>query len=284
MLDKQRRRLGRRTGLIADMFGDPLQLQRARPVAGRRAGKGLERVEDANRITGGPALQTDRDYTRMLDGLLKGRRRGDPVYIFAYGSLLWKPAFAAVDEQRGLLHGWHRSFCFWVDMYRGTPARPGLMLSLDRGGCCKGMLLKVSTRTLKRDLMDLLRREVVLKPSSNVPRWVSVHTATGVAQAIAFVADRRSPRYAGRLPARDVAQVLAVSQGPRGSMAEYLRNTVDALACRGIHDRNLARLQALLDSSRRQENRVVAHERLLAAPSSGCRVVTARFSSQGTSS
>src|SRR5215470_15544351 len=76
------------------------------------------------------------------------RESAGPVWIFAYGSLMWEPDFPHVETQPALLHGWHRSFCLYSYDYRGTRAQPGLTLGLDRGGACRGIAFRLRPETL----------------------------------------------------------------------------------------------------------------------------------------
>ncbi|TGV11311.1 hypothetical protein EN816_23875 [Mesorhizobium sp. M8A.F.Ca.ET.173.01.1.1] len=82
---------------------------------------------------------TREEYAATLDTLLSQGQ--DDVWVFAYGSLIWKPAFDFAEKRKGLLRGWHRDFCLgWDNSFRGSDANPALMLALDRGGSCNGML------------------------------------------------------------------------------------------------------------------------------------------------
>src|SRR5215217_9153389 len=85
----------------------------------------------------GVAYMTDADYAEVVDDALAKAPAG-PLWLFAYGSLLWKPACEVVEDHRAVVRGWHRAFCFKVPRFRGTPEHPGLMMALDRGGQCKG--------------------------------------------------------------------------------------------------------------------------------------------------
>ena len=169
------------------------------------------------------------------------------MWVFAYGSLIWKPACDIVEQRVAVARGWHRAFCLgWDRRFRGTKERPGLMLALDRGGTCKGVVQRLPPDAVEANLDKLLRREMLTRPSPFPPRWVSVQTAAGSVRAITFAMDRQSDAYVGGLSAEEIADVLAVAVGHWGSMAEYLHNTVKHLAELGINDRFLWRMQELV--------------------------------------
>lgn len=196
-----------------------------------------------------PNLQyfSDAEYDAIVADMLAGRPADGPLWLFACGSLIWKPEVDHVEERMGRAHGWHRSFCFRITRFRGTPDVPGLMMAMDRGGQCRGVLFRLSDHAPEVTLGKLFRREFIAKPPNNLPRWIEVEPEGGEpVQAIAFVMNRRSPAYLGRLEHEIVADHLAAACGHAGSGAEYLYNTVHHLAARGIYDRNLMRLQALV--------------------------------------
>src|SRR4051794_8356461 len=66
------------------------------------------------------------------------------IWFFGYGSLMWNPGFKFRRRECGLVRGWHRAFCVYSHVWRGTPERPGLVLGLDRGGACKGVAFAVA--------------------------------------------------------------------------------------------------------------------------------------------
>jgi len=190
---------------------------------------------------------TEDDYARVMAELTGGMPEGATMWIFAYGSLIWKPACEFVEMRTGILRAWHRAFCLgWNTRFRGSDETPGLMLALDHGGSCKGVLYRLPPDAISANLRKLLEREMSLKPSAFPPRWVTVESADGPVRAITFCIDRRSPRYITGLTEEQVADVLAKATGHRGSMAEYLHATVRHLEDLGIHDHHLWRLQELV--------------------------------------
>ena len=201
-------------------------------------------VEDAGPSPGAVYL-TDEDYESAVRDVLAQAPPGD-VWVFGYGSLLWKPAFEFVESRMATVRGWHRSFCIRVARFRGTRDLPGLMMALDRGGQCRGMVFRIPADQAEASLTTLFRRELVVKPPGTPPRWLTARTDGGPLQAVGFVVDRRSRFYSGGLALEEVADVVSRAAGHWGSCAEYLHNTVSHLEECGIHDRNLWRLQALV--------------------------------------
>ena len=111
----------------------------------------------------------DEDYDLAIQELLAQERAGD-TWLFAYGSLLWKPACDVAESHRADVHGWHRSFCIRVPRFRGTPEQPGLMMTLEPGGQCQGMIFRLPAHQVHESLDRLFRRELMIKPSGNRPR------------------------------------------------------------------------------------------------------------------
>lgn len=199
------------------------------------------------RVDAGPAegLRSldENDYAAWRDGLLAGRLATGSVWVFAYGSLLWNPCFEAVEERVATVHGWHRRFSLWLTRWRGTRERPGLMLALDRGGSCRGVVYRLAEQDLEATIDRLLRREMSANPPTNVPRWVNARVDGQTLRAVAFVADRGGPAYARGVSEDKTVETVALAGGHIGSCAAYLRNTVLQLEARKIRDASLWRLQ-----------------------------------------
>jgi cation transport protein ChaC len=201
-------------------------------------------VQDAGPEPGAVELG-DADYVRAARRLRE--QAAGKVWVFAYGSLIWNPACAVEETRGGLVLGWHRAFRLKLDRWRGTKEQPGLMLVLDRGGRCKGLLQRLPAATAEAALEQLLRREISEDPPTNRPTWVQVLTAgRQTVRALAFTISRKDPRYAGRLSDATTADMLATAVGHLGSGAEYLYRTVAHLEASGIHDPHLWRLQELV--------------------------------------
>lgn len=165
---------------------------------------------------------------------------GEDVALFAYGSLIWNPAFHFTRREIGTVRGYHRRFCLWTHLGRGTPARPGLVLGLDRGGTCRGVIHWIAAGEAETELDVVWRREMVT--DAYKPSWVTARTAAGPVRALTFVINRRHDRYTGTLSDEAVVTAIATACGPIGPCADYLFHTAAHLEELGITDRPLHRL------------------------------------------
>jgi len=189
---------------------------------------------------------TDEDYAQIVAEMLATRPEG-PFWLFGYGSLIWKPETAFEVAEQAVARGWHRRFCLgWDYRYRGSLETPGIMLALDRGGQCRGMVYRLPEAGLEAELHKLIRREMSMVPSAFPWRFIDVVAVDGPRRALTFAMNRNSGRYIAGLSDEALAEILATAVGFRGSMAEYLFSTTAKLEELGIHDRNLWRLQELV--------------------------------------
>jgi glutathione-specific gamma-glutamylcyclotransferase len=177
---------------------------------------------------------------RSLDEALAGRGPGEPLWVFAYGSLMWNPGLAFVAKRVGTVYGYHRSFRQWSRINRGTPERPGLVLTLERGGSCRGLAFRLTGSTSRAELRTLWRREMSL--GSYLPRWLDCHAGGERIPVLAFIVNRACSGYAGRLPLETMVHSIATARGKYGSSAEYLFQTQAALESHGILDARVKRL------------------------------------------
>jgi len=170
---------------------------------------------------------------------------GEDFWVFGYGSLMWHPGFAHVEVRPGLLHGYHRRFCIYSFRYRGTPKVPGLVLGLDRGGSCRGLVYRVPAAEREEVIDYLTEREMLT--GVYIPSWLKVATAQGPVRAASFVVDPAHEQYVGHLSLEETAEMIVQGHGQRGACREYLANTVAHLEGLGIGAGSLKRLLRLVD-------------------------------------
>ncbi|WP_096700395.1 gamma-glutamylcyclotransferase [Magnetospirillum sp. 15-1] len=170
------------------------------------------------------------------------------LWVFGYGSLMWRPGFDADEVCRARLDGWHRDFCVYSRHWRGTPERPGLVLGLDTGGSCRGLAFRVEAARAA-DVIDYLNeRELV--GYAYVARHLPVGLDDGrVVEAYTFVADTGHHHYAGQLPLEQAAAIIMDAEGQGGLNRDYLINTIRQLESDGFAE---AELHTLLVEVERQ--------------------------------
>ncbi|HEX2151311.1 MAG TPA: gamma-glutamylcyclotransferase [Stellaceae bacterium] len=197
---------------------------------------------DAGRIDPARAYVSVYPVDPMPPAIAALRGGGEPVWIFAYGSLMWNPDFDFAESRPAFLYGYHRSFCLYSRDYRGTPEQPGLVLGLDRGGSCHGIAYLLPPDRVGEMLDRIWAREMTGRVYEMRP--VALRTAAGKVRGHACVVRRESSDYAGRLSAEEAARLLAAAVGGRGTGRDYLANTVRHLEELGIHDALLHRIKA----------------------------------------
>jgi len=166
------------------------------------------------------------------------------LWVFGYGSLMWKPGFAAAEVRPARLRGYRRCFCITSVHHRGTLERPGLVLGLDHGGMCQGLAFRVPHGLETATVAALRAREQVNGVYRE--RLVSIETGDGRhLTAIAYVAERAHPSYAGGLAVRTQARIIRAARGLSGTNLDYLANTLAHMALLGIREPELERVLAL---------------------------------------
>ncbi len=169
-----------------------------------------------------------------------------PLYVFGYGSLVWRPGFDYRRCVPARIYGFHRALRVWSWHHRGTEDRPGLVLGLDAGGSCRGCVFEVATAD-KRAVADYLwQREMVTAVYS--PRLLPAYTDEGPVMTLAFVLDRGHPQYAGTLSPDEAARHIEGAHGLSGPNPEYVRETIRGLQNMGIDDHGLTAVLDQLDA------------------------------------
>ncbi len=163
------------------------------------------------------------------------------VWVFAYGSLMWNPAFHHVERQVARIHGYHRRFCIWSHAGRGSADAPGLLLALEHGGSCRGILYRIAPAAIDHELDILWQREMI--GGVYRARWVTARWGTQAVPAITFTVKRDHHRYAGRVAPVQAAAAIASAEGPLGTSADYLSQTVSHLEALGICESPLRALR-----------------------------------------
>ncbi len=191
-------------------------------------------------------LWTPDERQASLETALRDWREGEDVWVFGYGSLIWRPEFDFLERRKAILRGHHRALCLWSRVNRGTPETPGLAFGLDRGGSCHGMVFRLHGDVVRERFTALWQRE--MSTGSYLPRWIRCATNEGPVSALVFVMNRASPAYIATLPDAEIVSIVRRASGKYGSCTDYVTQTAYALQDAGIHDLRLARLVRLLEA------------------------------------
>ncbi|MDO8288179.1 MAG: gamma-glutamylcyclotransferase [Parvibaculum sp.] len=164
------------------------------------------------------------------------------LWVFGYGSLMWRPGFDYAERRLARLHGYHRSFCVYSHVHRGTPERPGLVFGLDAGGSCRGVAFRVDAAKAETTRAYLQEREQVT--AVYVERMASVVLTDSVqrVEALCFVVDRTHQQYAGALDFDRQVDLIVHGVGKSGRNPEYLQSTIEHLDEMKIADSELTKL------------------------------------------
>ena len=164
----------------------------------------------------------------------------DDLWVFAYGSLMWRPDFPFVERLEARLLGAHRALCVYSFVHRGTPERPGLVLGLDHGGTCRGIAYRVPVKERGGTVAYLRAREQVTSVYRECmrPIWLKGRPERRV-QALCYMIDRGHVQYAGRLSLEQQLHHVRQGHGHSGANRDYVIATVKALEALGFRDRDL---------------------------------------------
>jgi len=172
-----------------------------------------------------------------MSDALSAWREGEDVWIFGYGSLIWRPEFDFMERRIALLRGHHRALCLWSRVNRGTPEQPGLVFGLDRGGSCKGVVYRLAGDQVPTFFPKLWERE--MSTGAYLPRWIECLTDAGPVSALVFIMNRTNASYVRGLPRPALLDAVRRSSGRYGPCIDYVLETEQALKASGIHDRQL---------------------------------------------
>ena len=197
---------------------------------------------------------TEQERLASLETALKDWRPGQDLWIFGYGSLIWRPEFEFVEQRAASLEGYHRSLCLWSRINRGTPETPGLVFGLEQTGVCQGMVFKIAGQNVEQTFDAVWKRE--MGTGAYLPSWLTCATPLGNVKAMAFVIDRNGPAYVKQPPEDDLVEIICRAYGTYGSCFDYVTQTAVSLKAAGICDEHLAALTERLIHRRKQPNQI----------------------------
>ncbi|NRA21124.1 MAG: gamma-glutamylcyclotransferase [Oceanospirillaceae bacterium] len=182
--------------------------------------------------------------TAHCDAIYPSLPDGD-LWIFGYGSLMWRPGFAYIEAMEAEIYGFHRSLCVSSWVHRGTPEHPGLVLGLDRGGSCKGRLFRVAAANKQQVANYLFDRE--LPTLVYQASFIEAFTSDGnTVKALTFIVDTQHQQYTKGKDVLEMADIVSSASGLNGKSSDYLFSTLKHLRQDGIQDSHLEAIAALV--------------------------------------
>jgi len=171
-------------------------------------------------------------------------------WVFAYGSLMWRPGFSFVEKQPATLMGYSRSLCVYSHVHRGTPDKPGLVYGLDRlqeNDVCQGIAYRVESENWKDTVKYLRDREqvtsVYIEEMANI---IFSENDTDSTTALTYRVDRSHKQYAGQLSLDEQLKYIRQGHGQSGDCKEYVLSTAEHLIELNVEDKNLQALAKAL--------------------------------------
>ncbi|UCE85769.1 MAG: gamma-glutamylcyclotransferase [Deltaproteobacteria bacterium] len=175
------------------------------------------------------------------------------AWIFGYGSLVWRPAFAFEERQPAYIEGWSRRFWQGSTDHRGVPDAPGRVVTLVRqpAARCVGLAYRVEPETRERIFADLDARE----RGGYAQHRERLHRADGgilAAEGLLYVATADNPNYLGPASLDAIASQVRASSGPSGSNVEYVLRLAESLRALDAVDDHVFELERRLRDGRKR--------------------------------
>ncbi len=203
-------------------------------------------IRDFIHSKGYEKVLSDYELIKERKKILPSTKKHANLYVFAYGSLLWNPTIEFETQIKGKIFGYHRSFCMLTKLGRGSLNNPGLMLGLDKGGSCQGLLYKLKKNNKIKNIDILFKREMVTR--AYTPRLLRAFLENGkIVTAIAFTVDKRHKNYFSDKSPKTKAKMISKASGFLGSCNEYFINTSKSLKELNIFDKEINNILKILN-------------------------------------
>ena len=169
----------------------------------------------------------------------------DDIWLFGYGSIMFKVDFEFEEKQVGYINGWSRRFWQASLDHRGIPGAPGRVVTLiaSPGIDCWGLAYRIHREQVESILEALDYREKGGYERLDLP----IHLSSGsTVEGLTYHAREDNPNFLGDAPTTEIVAQIKEAAGPSGSNKEYILNLARALAQHDIEDQHVTRLVRLV--------------------------------------
>ncbi|MEM8766471.1 MAG: gamma-glutamylcyclotransferase [Pseudomonadota bacterium] len=166
------------------------------------------------------------------------------VWLFGYGSLIWRPDIDYLDRRPARIQGWSRRFWQGSHDHRGIPEAPGRVVTLieAQGESCAGMSYLVDAAIVEETFSQLDHREKNGYERHSVK--LDFHKHDEVAEGVVYIAPVNNFAYLGPAPLTQIARQIHGAEGPSGRNIDYLLELAAALRDLEVHDEHVFELEA----------------------------------------
>lgn len=153
------------------------------------------------------------------------------VWLFGYGSLIYKADFPYLERRPAHIRHWVRRFWQGSHDHRGTPDAPGRVVTLlpQPGATCVGMAYLIEPAVF--DHLDVREKNGYLRFTTDLQFDDGSH-----ARGLVYIATEDNAAYLGPAPDTAIARQIAASTGPSGPNREYLLRLAETLRAMGADD------------------------------------------------
>lgn len=165
------------------------------------------------------------------------------VWLFGYGSLIYKVDFPFIEQRPATIEGWARRFWQGSHDHRGTFESPGRVVTLidQPGAICKGMAYRVAPDVFEH--LDHREKNGYLRFSTEMTFNDGSHD-----QGLVYIATEDNKAFLGPAPDADIAHQIALAEGASGANVDYLFRLAEALRQLGDNDEHVFTLERLLSA------------------------------------
>ena len=166
-----------------------------------------------------------------------------PLWLFGYGSLIWRPDFEYISRKVAYVDGWMRRFWQGSHDHRGTPQAPGRVVTLipQAGERCGGMAYQIEASKVDEIINSLDYREK--NGYDRCPSALFFNDGSESVDGLFYVANKNNGAFLGEAPIAELVEQIRISHGPSGSNADYLLKLADALRLHEIEDSHVFELE-----------------------------------------